>query len=85
MRFSVFIDKETNEETNKTTECKIRFIELRFVQYQILWIILQKRFMKILHLLSKQICEGKCKREGFHRSKHVHEEKAKISNCVNIC
>ena len=41
--------------------------------------------MNILHLLSKQIREGKCKKEGFHRSKHVHEEKAKISNCVNIC
>ena len=25
--------------------------------------------MKILHLLSKQIREGKCKKEGFHRSK----------------
>ena len=41
--------------------------------------------MEILHLLSKQICEGKCKNEGFHRNKHVHEKKAKISNCVNIC
>lgn len=35
VRFSVSIDKETNEETDKTTECKIRFIDsLRFIPVQ---------------------------------------------------
>ena len=36
--------------------------------------------MKILHLVSKQVCEGKCIKEGFNKSKHACVEVAEISN-----